>query len=56
MCMKNLSNLFRLFSSASLLSVFVGLGCVEDKCDLSKDIDMTIGVGKGVSIPVGSTE
>lgn len=54
--MKNLSNLFRLFYSASLMSAFVVVGCVEDKCDLSKDIDVTIGVGKGVSIPIGSTE
>lgn len=54
--MKNLSNLFRLFYSASLMSAFLVVGCVEDKCDLSKDIDVTIGVGKGVSIPIGSTE
>ena len=29
---------------------------VEDTHDLSKDVDMTVAVGNGISIPVGSTE
>lgn len=29
---------------------------IEDTHDLSKDVDMTVAVGNGISIPVGSTE
>lgn len=54
--MKKVTLSFRLFSSAALLFLCALASCVDEKYDLSKDIDMTIGVGKGVSIPVGSTE
>lgn len=29
---------------------------VDDRCDLSKDIDLTISVGKDLAFPIGSTE
>lgn len=47
---------FKSFFSATLLSSLVLVGCVDDKYDLSKDVDMTVGVGEGLSIPIGSTE
>lgn len=39
-----------------ILSLFVMTSCVDENYDMSKDMDMTIGVGKGLSLPVGSTE
>ncbi|MBR4967598.1 MAG: hypothetical protein IKY19_05135 [Bacteroidaceae bacterium] len=43
-----------LFAVVSLL--FLMSSCVKDQCDLSKEIDATISFGKGLSVPVGSTE
>ena len=43
-----------LFAVVSLL--FSMSSCVKDQCDLSKEIDVTISFGKGLSVPVGSTE
>ena len=45
-----------LYSFSLLLSSLLMTGCVDGNYDLSKDIDMTVGVGKGLSIPIGSTE
>ena len=45
-----------LFSSSLLFFLIMMVGCVDENYDLSKDIDMTIGVGEGLSIPIGSTE
>lgn len=42
--------------SAFCLLLFVATSCVDDKYDLSKDVDMTVGLGGGVSLPLGSTE
>lgn len=41
---------------ALCLLLFAATSCVDDKYDLSKDVDMTIGVGGGMSLPLGSTE
>ena len=39
------------------LSLLAIASCsIDDKYDLSKDMDMTIGVGKGLALPIGSTE
>lgn len=39
------------------LSLLAIASCsIDDKYDLSKDLDMTIGVGKGLALPIGSTE
>lgn len=46
----------KFFFSAMLLSSFLLTACVDESYDLSKDVDLTIGVGKGLSIPVGSTD
>lgn len=53
--MKNLLN-----KSGKMLAIalcaMVAACSVDDAYDLSKDIDMTVAVGNGISIPVGSTE
>lgn len=54
--MKKSHLLSKTISSALFLLLFVATACVDDKYDLSKDIDMTVGVGGGVSLPLGSTE
>lgn len=54
--MKQSHLLSKIISSALFLLLFVATACVDDKYDLSKDIDMTVGVGGGVSLPLGSTE
>ena len=41
---------------AIALCATVAACSVDDAYDLSKDIDMTVAVGNGISIPVGSTE
>lgn len=53
--MKKLQTLFKGFSSLAML-LLLAVACVDEKYDLSKDIDMTVGVGEGLSLPVGSTE
>lgn len=53
--MKKLTKLLK--SSLLLSAVSLLAACsVDDKYDVSKDIDMTVGVGGGVSLPIGSTE
>lgn len=53
--MKKLTKLLK--SSLLLSAVLLLAACsVDDKYDMSKDIDMTVGVGGGVSLPIGSTE
>lgn len=53
--MKKLTKLLK--SSLLLSAVSLLAACsVDDKYDMSKDIDMTVGVGGGVSLPIGSTE
>lgn len=54
--MKKSHLLSKTISSSLFLLLFVATACVDDKYDLSKDIDMTVGVGGGVSLPLGSTE
>ena len=53
-----MKNTERLFTRVScLLSLLVVMACSVDKAyDLSKDIDMTVSVGEGLTIPLGSTE
>ena len=45
------SNAIALFLCATLLSC-----SVDNDYDLSKDVDFTIAVGNGLSIPLGSTD
>lgn len=53
--MKKLTELLK--SSLLLSAIFSLAACsVDDKYDMSKDIDMTVGVGSGISLPIGSTE
>ena len=41
---------------AGVASVMLVVACgVDDRCDLSKEVDLTISVGKGLEFPVGST-
>lgn len=47
---------FFIFKVAMAILAFCFVACVDDSHDLSKDIDATIGVGKGISFPLGSTE
>ena len=54
--MKSICFSLRLWLSAALLLSLAMTSCVDDKCDLSKDVDATIGIGGGVSFPLGSTE
>ena len=54
--MKKSHSLSKIISPALFLLLFAATACVDDKYDLSKDIDMTVGVGGGVSLPLGSTE
>lgn len=55
--MKNkLSYLLRIVTACMLPAALLASCSVDDKYDMSKDVDMTVGVGKGLSIPVGSTE
>lgn len=46
--------------ASGLLTLALGLGvtgCVDDSYDMSKDIDMTMGIGAdGLQLKVGSTE
>ena len=51
---RTIDSALKLFASALCLTA---MSCsVDDAYDLSKDIDMTVGVGNGLSIPVGSTD
>ncbi|MBO5963889.1 MAG: hypothetical protein J6P97_05350 [Bacteroidales bacterium] len=43
------------FASLSLLCLFSSCG-VDERYDTSKELDKTIGLGKGLSLPIGSTE
>lgn len=43
------------FACFSLLWLLSSCG-VDNSYDVSKDFDMTVGIGKGVSLPIGSTE
>ncbi len=54
--MKKSHSLSKIISPALFLLLFVATACVDDKYDLSKEVDMTVGVGGGVSLPLGSTE
>lgn len=54
--MKKSHSLSKIISQTFFLLLFVATACVDDKYDLSKDVDMTVGVGGGVSLPLGSTE
>ncbi len=48
---------FMKFKMALVAMASLAVSCsVEDTHDLSKDIDMTVAVGNGISIPIGSTE
>lgn len=51
-----LKTLINVNATAALLLSFVTACSVEDTHDLSKDIDMTVAVGNGISFPLGSTE
>lgn len=51
-----LKTLINVNVAAALLLSFVTACSVEDTHDLSKDIDMTVAVGNGISLPLGSTE
>ena len=51
-----LKTLINVNAAAALLLSFVTACSVEDTHDLSKDIDMTVAVGNGISLPLGSTE
>ena len=51
-----LKTLINANAAAALLLSFVTACSVEDTHDLSKDIDMTVAVGNGISLPLGSTE
>ena len=51
---RTIDSALKLFALALCLTA---MSCsVDDAYDLSKDIDMTVGVGNGLSIPVGSTD
>lgn len=54
--MKKSHSLSKIISPALFLLLFAAIACVDDKYDLSKEVDMTVGVGGGVSLPLGSTE
>lgn len=54
--MKKSHSLSKIISPALFLLLFAATACVDDKYDLSKEVDMTVGVGGGVSLPLGSTE
>ena len=55
--MKKLLNVPLAFVASSVVALFLLASCVVDeRYDMSKDIDATIGVGKGLAFPVGSTE
>ena len=51
-----LKTLINVNAAAVLLLSFVTACSVDDTHDLSKDIDMTVAVGNGISFPLGSTE
>lgn len=50
------TNLKLCLSVVGLCSLFMTAGCIDSNYDASQDIDMTVAVGKGVSVPFGSTE
>ena len=55
--MKTLLNIFKTCTPVCALSLLAFASCsVDDKYDMSKEIDMTVGIGAGVSLPIGSTE
>ncbi|MBQ7360967.1 MAG: hypothetical protein IJW68_00530 [Bacteroidaceae bacterium] len=55
--MENGKNYFFRFIVFCLMSSFLVTSCsIDDKYDLSKDVDLTVGVAGGLALPVGSTE
>lgn len=55
--MENEKNYFFRFIVFCLMSSFLVTSCsIDDKYDLSKDVDLTVGVAGGLALPVGSTE
>lgn len=53
--MRNKTKLFT--NVAFILAALVAVSCSVDKAyDLSKDVDMTVSVAEGITIPLGSTE
>ena len=50
--MKTLLNIFKTCTPVCALSLLAFASCsVDDKYDMSKEIDMTVGIGAGVSLP-----
>lgn len=55
--MENEKNYFFRFVVFCLMSSLLVTSCsIDDKYDLSKDVDLTVGVAGGLALPVGSTE
>lgn len=54
-CMKNTSLLLRAVAYAVLPAALFSCS-VDNAYDLSKDVDMTVAVGDGLTLPLGSTE
>lgn len=55
--MENEKNYFFRFIVFCLMSSFLVTSCsIDDKYDLSKDVDLTVGIAGGLALPVGSTE
>lgn len=51
-----MKNQFKKASLALVAGIAVMSCSVDNSCDLSKDVDMTVAVGNGLSIPLGSSE
>lgn len=55
--MENEKNYFFRFIVFCFMSSLLVTSCsIDDKYDLSKDVDLTVGVAGGLALPVGSTE
>ena len=53
---KQITQLQRIIVACILPAAMLASCSVDDKYDMSKELDMTVGVGKGFEVPVGSTE
>lgn len=53
---KQITQLQRIIVACILPAAMLASCSVDDKYDMSKELDMTVGVGKGFAVPVGSTE
>ena len=53
---KQITQLQRIIVACILPAIMLVSCSIDDKYDMSKELDMTVGVGKGFAVPVGSTE